>query len=89
VNTLRQHLPPLWTQRLDDAHQSVANARAAILRTWYDAPPWVRSRAALGGAVALVAIALLASLAMVVQGVVERSADLPGVDRVGAALAHA
>jgi hypothetical protein len=84
VNTLRQHLPPLWTQRLDDAHQSVANARAAILRTWYDAPPWVRSRAALGGAVALVAIALLASLAMVV-----RSADLPGVDRVGAALAHA
>lgn len=60
------HLPTHWTQRLDQAREQAA-------RLWNEAPPWVRSRAAIAGAVAIVIIGLLLSLAMVVSGVVERS----------------
>jgi ABC-type Fe3+ transport system permease subunit len=56
--------------------QRVDQLRERALRAWHEAPPWVRSPAAIAGCVALLMIALLVSLALVVQGVVQRGQQL-------------
>ena len=56
--------------------QRLAHARQQALRIWNEAPPWVRSWGAVAGTVGIMVIGLLLSLAMVVQGVVERSEQL-------------
>lgn len=64
------------SQRAQHSFQRVDQLRESVMRAWHEAPPWVRSPAAIAGCVALVVIVLLVALALVVQGVVRRGQEL-------------
>lgn len=65
------------TEALRDGWVRVLESmRAEARQRWQAAPAWLRMPAVIASSVAVIAICLLVALALVVQGVAERGAEL-------------